>query len=71
MFGWLGNADGIFLVLVVGTELGSLYRSFDGSNYDKLDNLLLRGSTWSSDGKNLGSDKGFILGYTDGKVLGT
>ena len=38
----LGNVDSITLGPDIGTELGSLYRSLDGSNYGKLEGLLLR-----------------------------
>ena len=37
----LGNVDGITLGLDVGTDLGSLDVSFDGSNNDKSEGLIL------------------------------
>ena len=49
----LVNVYGITLRIDFGTELGSLYGYFDGSNDGKLEGLLLVDS----------------LGYTDGKVL--
>ena len=51
----LVNVDIITLGIDVGTELGSLYRSFDGSNYGNLEVLLLGISLGSTDGKVLGS----------------
>ena len=37
----LGNVDGITLELDVGIEMGSLYRSFDGDDDNKLEGILL------------------------------
>ena len=37
----LENVDGITVGIDVGTELGNLDVSFDGSNYGKLESLLL------------------------------
>ena len=51
----LENGDRIILVIDIGTELGYLNVSFDGSNDGKLEGLLI----------------GYPLGYTDGKVLGS
>ena len=50
----LRHIYGITLAIDIGTELGSVDWSFDGTNDGKLDVLLL----------------GESLGYTDGKVLG-
>ena len=58
------------LRLDIGTELGSLDRFFDGSNYGKLGGLFLLGSLGSTHGKAIGSDKGIKMGSTAGKVLG-
>ena len=49
----LGNIYGITLGIDVGTDLGYLEGSFDGSNGDKIEVLVLGGS----------------LGYTDGNTL--
>ena len=38
------NLDGILLGLDIGTKLGSLDESFDGSNYGKLEGLLFEDS---------------------------
>ena len=37
----LVNVDGITLVIDVEIEMGSLYVSFDGSNYGELEGLLI------------------------------
>ena len=66
----LGNVYGITLGLDIGTELVFLHGSFDGSNDDKLEFLLLGESLGSTDGKVIGSDIGIKLGFNDGKVLG-
>ena len=50
--------------------MGSLDGSFDVSNDENLEGLLLRGSVGYTDGKVLGSDEGIKLGSTDGKVFG-
>ena len=39
----LGNLDRTTLVIDIGTELGSLDGSFDGSNYGRIESLLLGG----------------------------
>ena len=54
----LVNIDGITLVLDIGTELGFLDGSFDGSNDGKLEVLFLGDSMGSTNGKVLGSDEG-------------
>ena len=51
----LGNVDVITLRIDVGTELGSLDVSFDGSNDRNIEGILI----------------GDSLGYTDSKVLGS
>ena len=51
----LGNVDRITLGLDIGTELGSLNGLSDDSNDGKLRLLLL----------------GYLLGYIDGKVIGS
>ena len=66
----LENVDGITLRLDVGTELGSLYGSFYGYNYDKLEGLLILDSLVSTDGKFPGSDEGIKLLISGGKVIG-
>ena len=61
----------VFLLGIIGRQLGSLDASFDGSDSGKLEWLLLGGSLGYTDGKALGSDEGIKLGSTDGKVIGT
>ena len=51
--------------------MGSLDRSFDGSNDGNLEGLLILVSLGSTDGKVLGSNGGIKLGSTDGKLLAT
>ena len=53
----LVNVDGITLGLDIGTNLGSIYGSFDAFNNGKLEVLFLRNSLGSNDGKVLGSDE--------------
>ena len=80
----LGNIDGTTFVLDVGTELGHLYGSFDGSNYDKLEGLFLDellgsdavveigatdGRTESNPNTRLGSLDGYLDGSNDGKLF--
>ena len=65
----LGNVDEKTLWLVVGKELGSLYRSFDVSNDGKLEVLFIGESLEYTDGKSLGYDEGIKLGSNDGKVI--
>ena len=65
----LGNVDGITLGLDIGTELGFVHGSFDGSNDVKLECLLLVDSLGSTDGKMIGSDRCIKLGCNDVKVL--
>ena len=67
----IGNLDGITLELDVGTELGSLDKSYYCSNNGKLEGLFIGDSLGSTDGDVLGSDKGISLLSTDGKVIGT
>ena len=67
----LGNVDVITLGIDVVTELGSLDESFDGSNDVKLEVLLLGGLLGFTDGKVLGSDEGIKTGSTDVNMLGT
>ena len=52
-------------------EHSSLYGSVDGSNYLKIEVLLLGDSLVYTDGKVLGYDEGIKLGLFDGKVTGT
>ena len=52
----LGKLDIITLGINIGTELGSLYVSFDGSNDGKLGVFFLGDSLGYIDGKVLGSD---------------
>ena len=67
----LENVDGITLFIDVGTYLVYSYVSFDGSNYGKLEELLIWGSLVYTDGKVFSSDEGIKLGSNGGKVLGT
>ena len=67
----LENLYGITLVIYVGTELGSLYVSLDGSNGGKIEVLLLGRSLGSTDGIVPGSEKGVKLRLFDGKVFST
>ena len=55
----------ITLGLDDGTELGSLDRSFDGSNDGKLDTVFLVDSMGYTDGKMIGSDEGIKLGISE------
>ena len=66
----LGNVDEITLRLDIGTELGLLDVSFDGSNDGKLEGLFIGDSLVTNDDRVLVSDEVIILGSTDGKVLG-
>ena len=63
------NVDGTTLGLDVGTYPGSLNLSLNGSNYGKLEVLLVGGSLVYTGGKVPGSDEGITLGSTDGKVI--
>ena len=65
------NVYGITLSLDVGTDLGYLYRSFDGYNDSKIEGILLGGSMKSTYVKALESDEGIKLGCSDGKVIFT
>ena len=49
----LGNVDGITLLIDVGTKLGSLDSSFDGSNDRNIEGLFLGGSLVSTDNNTL------------------
>ena len=60
----IGNVDGITLGIDFGTDLGYLYRSFDGSNYDKLGGLLFGDSLGSTDGRLLGSGEGVWFSFS-------
>ena len=51
--------------------MGSLDISFDGSNDDKLEGLLLGGSLGYIDVKVLITDKGIKMGSSGGKVIST
>ena len=51
--------------------MGSLDRSFDGSNDGNLEGLLILVSLGSTDGKVLGSNGGIKLGLSDGELIGT
>ena len=55
----------------VGTELEFLDGSFDGSNDDKLEGLLIVDSLVSTHGKVLGYNEGIKLGISDGKSFVT
>ena len=55
----------------VGTELGSLDVSFDGSNDNMIEELLLGYSQGSTGDKVLGYNEGIKLGLSDGKVFVT
>ena len=57
----LGDVYAITLGLNIVSELVSLAGSFDGSNYCKLEGLLLGESLVSTDGKVLVSDEGIKL----------
>ena len=54
----LGNVDGITLRLDIGTNMGFLDGSFDGSKERKLEGFLIGDSMRSNDGK--------VIGYKDG-----
>ena len=61
----LGNVDKITLWLDIGTELGFLDGSFDGSNEGKLDVLFIGDSLGYTDVKVLVSDEGTVrAGFT-------
>ena len=64
------NIDRITLKLDVQTDLGSLDVSFDGSNENKLERLLLGISLGYTNGKVIGSDEGIKLGLSCGKLFG-
>ena len=66
LFTILVNGDGITLGFDVGTNLGSVYGSFDGSNHGNIEGLFLGNSLESTGGKVLG----FMLGNVDGITLG-
>ena len=57
----LGNVDGNTFGISVGTWLGYLDGSFDASNDDNIEGLLLGYSLVSDDGKVIGSDEGIKL----------
>ena len=65
----LGNIDRITLGLDIGTDLRSLYVSFDGSNDGNPGRLLHGKSIGYIHGKVLVSDEGIKLISTDGKVF--
>ena len=54
----LGNLDRTTLGLDIGTELGFLDGSFDGSNECKIEVIFLGNSLLSTDVKFLGYDEG-------------
>ena len=59
MFGTIiGNVDIITLGLDIGTKLGFLDGSFDGSNEGNIEGLFIGDSLGSTDGKVLGSNEG-------------
>ena len=65
----IGNVDGNILGLDVGTESGSLYGCFDGSNCGNLVGLLIGSSLWSTYGNVLGSNECIKLRLSGSKVL--
>ena len=65
----LVNVYGITLVVDVGTQLGSLNESLDGSHDGKIDGLFLVGSLGYTGFKVYGYDEVIKLGSNDGKVL--
>ena len=65
----LVNVDGITHEIDVGTYLGYIDRSFDGSNDGKPEYFFLGDSLGSTGGKVLGSGEGIKMGYTDDEVL--
>ena len=67
----LGNVDIITLGIDIGTYMGSLYGSFDGSNDIKLGGLFLGDSPGYTDCKVIGSDEGIKLGLSGGKMIDT
>ena len=62
----LRNVDGITLEIYVGTDIGSLDWSVDGSSYGNLEGLFTLDSMGSTDGKLLG----IIIGKLDGIMIG-
>ena len=58
----LGNVYVITLALDVGTDMGSLYGSFDFSNCGMLEGLFIGDSLIFTDNKMIGSDEGVHLG---------
>ena len=66
----LGHVYGIIFGIDVGTEMGYLDVSFEGSNDGKFEGLLIGVSLVSTDGKVLVSDEGIIMRLSDSKVLG-
>ena len=65
----IGDVERITLGIDIGTELGFLDWSFDGSNDRKVGVLFLGDLLGYNYGKVLGSDEGIKLIFTDGKVL--
>ena len=61
----------ITLGLDVGSDMSSLDGSFDGSDYGKLNGLLLGDSMVYTDSKVIVSDGKMQLGLCGGKVIGT
>ena len=57
----LGNVYKINLVIDIGTEMGYLNGSFDGSNYGNIEGLFIGESLGYTDVKVLGSDEGIKL----------
>ena len=66
-----GITDGITPRLDIGTDMGSLDRSIDGSDIGKLEGLFLVYGQGSIDGKLFGSDEVIKLRCTNSKVLVT
>ena len=66
-----GNIYIIILGIDVWKKLVSLYGSFDGYKYGKLEVLFIVGSLVSIDDKVLSYDEGIIIGPTDGEVIDT
>ena len=65
------NVDEITLRINVGTELGYLDGSFDGSNYGKIEGLLIADLLRSIDDKVIGSYEGIKMVLSDGRVFVT